>query len=133
MKMDRSLQSLNILFMCRYANCYQNVCPNLNHWKGLAFIKLYRKSIRESKKLANTFFQSIVYSPKVFRLEHERASLKFYEAKEAFDLALKAYDDATLQEQRISLQRENARESKKLANTFFQSIVYSPKVFRLGQ
>jgi hypothetical protein len=46
------------------------------------------------------------------RIEHERASLKFYEAKEAFDLALKAYDDATLQEQRISLQRENATHKK---------------------
>ncbi len=46
------------------------------------------------------------------RIEHERASLKFYEAKEAFDLALKAYDEATSEEQRISLQLENLTHKK---------------------
>ena len=46
------------------------------------------------------------------RIEHERASLMFYKAKEAFDLALKAYDEATSEEQRISLQLENTTHKK---------------------
>ncbi len=46
------------------------------------------------------------------RIEHERASLMFYKAKEAFDLALKAYDEATSEEHRVSLQRENTTHKK---------------------
>ena len=46
------------------------------------------------------------------RIEHERASLMFYKAKEAFDLALKAYDEATSEEQRVSLQLENTTHKK---------------------
>ena len=46
------------------------------------------------------------------RIEHERASLMFYKAKEAFDLALKAYDEATSEEQRVSLQLENSTHKK---------------------
>ena len=46
------------------------------------------------------------------RIEHERASLMFYKAKEAFDLALKAYGEATSEEQRVSLQLENTTHKK---------------------
>lgn len=46
------------------------------------------------------------------RIEHERASLMFYKAKEAFDLALNAYDEATSEEQRVSLQLENTTHKK---------------------
>lgn len=46
------------------------------------------------------------------RIEHERASLMFYKAKEAFDLALKAYDEATSEEQRVSIQLENTTHKK---------------------
>ena len=46
------------------------------------------------------------------RIEHERASLLFYKAKEAFELALKSYDEATSEEQRVSLQLENSTHKK---------------------
>ncbi len=46
------------------------------------------------------------------KIEHERASLKFYEAKKTFDLALEKYDEVALQEQRILFQRENATHKK---------------------
>lgn len=46
------------------------------------------------------------------RIEHERASSMFYKAKEAIDLALKAYDEATSEEERVSLQRKNATHKK---------------------
>ena len=46
------------------------------------------------------------------RIEHERASLMFYKAKETFDLALKAYDEAISEEQRVSLQLENTTHKK---------------------
>ena len=46
------------------------------------------------------------------RIEHERASLMFYKAKEAFELALKSYDEATSEEQRVSLQLENSTHKK---------------------
>lgn len=46
------------------------------------------------------------------KIEYERASLKFYEAKEKFDLALKAYNKATTEEQSILLQLENATRKK---------------------
>ena len=46
------------------------------------------------------------------RIEHERASLMFYKAKEAFELALKSYDEATSEEQRVSLQLENTTHKK---------------------
>lgn len=49
---------------------------------------------------------------KYARIEHERASLMFYKAKETFDLALKAYDEATSEEQRVSLQLENTTHKK---------------------
>ena len=48
------------------------------------------------------------------RIEHERASLMFYEAKEAFDLALKTYNEATCEEQRVSLQLESTTHKKLL-------------------
>ena len=48
------------------------------------------------------------------RIEHERASLMFYKAKEAFELALKSYDEATSEEQRVSLQLENTTHKKLL-------------------
>ena len=46
------------------------------------------------------------------RIEHERASSMFYKAKEAVDLALKAYDEATSEEERVSLQLKNATHKK---------------------
>ena len=46
------------------------------------------------------------------RIEYERASLMFYKAKETFDLALKAYDEATSEEKRVSLQLENITHKK---------------------
>lgn len=46
------------------------------------------------------------------RIEHERASLDFYKANEAFDLALKAYNEATSEEQRVSLQLENTTHTR---------------------
>ena len=46
------------------------------------------------------------------RIEHERASLMFYKAKETFDLALKAYDEAISEDQRVSLQLENTTHKK---------------------
>ena len=46
------------------------------------------------------------------RIEHERASLLFYKAKEAFELALKSYDEATSEEQHVSLQLENTTHKK---------------------
>ncbi|MBQ8497679.1 MAG: hypothetical protein IJ489_09530 [Clostridia bacterium] len=49
---------------------------------------------------------------KSVKIEHERASLMFYKAKEAFDLALKKYDEATAEEQRLSIQRENTTHKK---------------------
>lgn len=46
------------------------------------------------------------------RIDHERASLMFYKAKEAFNLALKAYDEATSEEQRVSIKLINATHKK---------------------
>ena len=49
---------------------------------------------------------------KLTRIEHERVSLMFYEAKEAFDLALKTYNEVTSEEERVSLQLESTTHKK---------------------
>lgn len=51
---------------------------------------------------------------KAGRIEHERASLMFYKAKEAFDVVFKAYDEAKSEEQCVVRQLENTTYRKKV-------------------
>ena len=53
-----------------------------------------------------------LFDRKIARIEHERASLMFYKAKEVFDLALENYNEATTEEQKLSVQLEDAIHQK---------------------
>ena len=73
---------------------------------------LYAK-LDECKSLQEKYASDIEeLDRKSARIEHERASLMFYKAKEAFDLALKTYNEATSEEQRVSLQLESTTHKK---------------------
>lgn len=61
------------------------------------------------------------------RIEHERASLMFYQAKELFDSTLKKYNESTSEEQRVSLQLENTTHKKLV----LECVEYYQKLLRI--
>ena len=78
-----------------------------------AFSDALSAKLDECKSLQEKYASDIdELDRKSARIEHERASLMFYKAKEAFELALKSYDEATSEEQHVSLQLENTTHKK---------------------
>ena len=77
------------------------------------FSDILSAKLDECKSLQEKYALDIeLLDRKSARIEHERASLIFYKAKEAFDLALKKYDEATAEEQRLSIQLDNTTHKK---------------------
>lgn len=88
------------------------------------FAKLY-----ECKSLQDKYASDIEeLDRKSARIEHERASSMFYKAKEAFDLELKTYNEATSEEQCVSFQLESTTHKKLV----LECAEYYQKLLRIG-
>ena len=77
------------------------------------FSDVLAAKLNECKSLQETCVEEIEQlEKKATRIEHEKASRNFYEAKEQFDLALKEYENATEEEQNLSAQLEKTKYKK---------------------
>lgn len=141
-KEDNSLTTMLISYAKQYASnkevirqkeIYENFSNELtkllpkaeNLWKAnddfekcikelYGFSDILYEKLDESKSLQEKYDLDIEQlDRKATRIEQERASLAYYQAKENFDLATKKYDEATAEEQKL-LGQYNDKISKKL-------------------